>query len=149
METTTIHTAFAKAQSEFPKLSKDATNPFFKNKYVSLDNILEVVIPILHSNGLYLTQSPVSNHEEGIGVHTSIVHAETGEMIQGSFMLPLAKQDPQGAGSAITYARRYALQSILGLNFEDDDDANHASNKVTKNKLSNMSSEEQIDLLGY
>jgi len=127
---TTIHTAFAKAQSEFPKISKDATNPFFKNKYVSLDNILEVVLPILHKNGLYLTQSPWTD-DRGIGVATKIVHAESGEEEQSCFTLPLAKQDPQGAGSAITYARRYSLQAMLGLNFEDDDDANRASGKKT------------------
>ncbi len=122
----TIHTAFAKAQSEFPKVNKEASNPFFKNKYASLDNILEVILPILHSNGLYLTQSPVSN-EKGIGVHTAIVHADSGDSIEGEFYLPLAKQDPQGAGSALTYSRRYALQAMLGLNFEEDDDANSAS----------------------
>lgn len=49
-----------------------------------------------------------------------------------SFVMPLAKADPQGAGSAITYARRYALVSMLGLNVDEDDDGNHASNKVSQ-----------------
>lgn len=130
-----IHTSFAKAQSEFPKVNKEANNPFFKNKYASLDNILEVVLPILHKNGLYLTQGPVSD-ERGVGVNTSVTHVVSGDSIENVFTLPLAKQDPQGAGSAITYARRYALQSILGLNFEDDDDANVASKKtVSKTSL--------------
>jgi len=122
----TIHEAFAKAQCEFPLIKKTEINPFFKSKYADLSNILEVVMPILHKNGLYLTQSPVSS-EQGIGVSTSIVHIATGEMIRGSFSLPLAKQDPQGAGSAITYAKRYAIVAMLGLNVDVDDDGNTAS----------------------
>lgn len=123
----TLHKALAKAQSEFPLIKKTDKNPFFKSSYAGLPSILEVVLPILHANGLYVSQSPVSNIEEGIGVHTSIIHAESGEILQGSFRLPLAKQDPQGAGSAITYARRYALVSMLGLNVDEDDDGNSAS----------------------
>lgn len=130
MEKETLHTALAKAQSEFPNVKKEAKNPFFKNNYASLENILEVVLPIMQKNNLYLIQSPI-NEGERVGVKTRICHID-GECIEDQFTLPLAKNDPQGAGSAITYARRYALVAMLGLNTEDDDDGNHASGKSTK-----------------
>ena len=127
MEKSTIYTALAKAQAEFPTVKKSANNPFFKSKYASLENILEVVLPILHKNDLYIIQSPISEGER-IGVKTKICHID-GECIEDGFTMQLAKNDPQGAGSAITYARRYALVAMLGLNVEDDDDGNTASGK--------------------
>lgn len=127
----TLHKALAKAQSEFPLIKKEDKNPFFKSKYAGLPSILEVVLPVLHANGLYIVQIPISE-EERVGVHTQITHAESGESVAGSFTMALAKNDPQGAGSAITYARRYALVSMLGLNVDEDDDGNHASNKVSQ-----------------
>lgn len=127
----TLHKALAKAQSEFPLIKKEDKNPFFKSKYAGLPSVLEVVLPILHKNGLYLVQIPISESER-VGVETRITHAESGESVAGSFTMALAKNDPQGAGSAITYARRYALVSMLGLNVDEDDDGNHASNKVSQ-----------------
>lgn len=127
----TLEKAFAAAQADFPLVKKTDKNPFFKSKYAGLPSILEVVLPILHKHGLYLSQSPCSEGNN-IGVKTKIIHAESGEMMEESFVMPLAKADPQGAGSAITYARRYALVSMLGLNVDEDDDGNHASNKVSQ-----------------
>ena len=131
MENVTIHTAFAKAQTEFPKVKKEDKNPFFKSSYAGLPSVLEVVLPILHNNGLYISQSPISDGDK-VGVKTKIVHAESGEMLEDSFTMTLVKNDPQGAGSAITYARRYALVAMLGLNVDDDDDGNTASGKTPK-----------------
>jgi len=122
----TLNKALAKAQSEFPLIKKTENNPFFKSKYAGLASILEVVLPILHKNGLYLSQSPI-NDGDRVGVCTDIIHAESGESLESRFTLSLAKNDPQGAGSAITYARRYALVSMLGLNIDEDDDGNEAS----------------------
>lgn len=127
----TLHQALAKAQSEFPLIKKEDNNPFFKSKYAGLPSVLEVVLPILHKNGLFLVQSPISDGDR-VGVKTVIAHGESGESIEGSFTMALARNDPQGAGSAITYARRYALVSMLGLNVDEDDDGNHASNKVSQ-----------------
>lgn len=121
-----IHTALLKAQKEFPLIKKTDANPFFKSKYAGLPSILEVILPILQKYDLLLFQSPVSNGER-VGVKTIITYAPTGEQATGEFTMNLAKNDPQGAGSAITYARRYAIVSILGLNVEDDDDGNSAS----------------------
>lgn len=121
----TLYTQLLAAQLEFPKIKKDATNPFFKNKYASLDGMLEVVLPILHKNALVLVQNPI-NDGDRIGIHTQIFHTD-GDFIESKFTVTLAKNDPQGAGSAITYCRRYALTAMLGLNVEEDDDANTAS----------------------
>lgn len=136
MKEETLYTALLKSQTEFPNVKKSANNPFFKSKYASLDAILEVVTPILNKNGLFISQSPVSE-ENRIGVHTSIYYKD-GTKIDGTFTMTLAKNDPQGAGSAITYARRYALVAMLGLNVEDDDDANHASAKQPVKNSNNV-----------
>lgn len=120
----TLHKALAKSQDEFKTIKKDSTAKAgtFSYNYASLDSILEQVLPILHTNGIYISQSPI-NEGERVGVETKIIHAESGEMLEGKFTLQLDKNTPQGAGSAITYAKRYAIQSMLGLNFEDDTDA--------------------------
>ena len=123
---TTLHQALAKAQSEMPLVKKTENNPFFKSKYAGLPSVLEVVLPVLLKNGLYISQSPINDGDK-IGVKTRITHAESGEALEDSFTMTLAKNDPQGAGSAITYARRYALVSMLGLNVDKDDDGNVAS----------------------
>lgn len=141
MKDETIYTALLKSQTEFPNVKKSANNPFFKSKYASLDAILEVVTPILNKNGLFIAQFPV-NDDDRVGVYTAIYYKD-GTKIEGRFTMTLAKNDPQGAGSAITYARRYALVSMLGLNVEDDDDANHASSKQTVKSFSSD------DLLGF
>lgn len=125
-----IITALLNAQKEFPTVKKEDTNPFFKSSYAGLPSVLEVVLPVLNKHGLVVSQSPITLGDR-IGVETTIYHT-SGEFIESEFTLNLAKNDPQGAGSAITYARRYALVSILGLNVDEDDDGNVASNKTTK-----------------
>ncbi len=127
-----ITSALLKAQMEFPLVKKEDSNPFFKSKYAGLPSVLEAILPELNKNGLVLTQSPITDGDR-IGVETTIYHT-SGEFITSKFTLNLAKNDPQGAGSAITYARRYALVSMLGLNVDEDDDGNAASNKVIKQK---------------
>lgn len=128
-----IISALLKAQKEFPLIKKEDSNPFFKSKYAALPSVLEVVTPILIKNELVMTQSPITDGDR-IGVETTIYHV-SGESISSKFTMNLAKNDPQGAGSAITYARRYALVSMLGLNVDSDDDGNEASNKTTTKKL--------------
>lgn len=123
---TELSKALLEAQKEFPAIKKESDNPYFNSKYASLDNILSVILPILHKHGLIVTQFPI-DLDGRVGVRTQIIHAESGQMMESSFTLPLSKNDPQGAGSCITYARRYSVQSMLGLNVEDDDDGNKAS----------------------
>jgi hypothetical protein len=111
--------ALTKAQAEMSGAKKSAKNPFFKSKYANLEEVIHCVKEPFANNGLSFAQFPVS--EDGsAGVETIIMH-ESGEFISNSFMLKCAKNDPQGMGSAITYARRYGLQAAVGVPAEDDD----------------------------
>lgn len=119
-----IYKAISEFQSKCPLIKKDADNPFYKSKYAPLDSILPIITPILKEVGLVIVQIPNENT-----LVTKIVHLETGEVVEGSASLILDKQTAQGQGSAITYMRRYAIVSMLGLNTEEDDDGNKAENK--------------------
>ncbi len=111
-------------------IKKDATNPFFKSKYASLSNILEQIEMPLNESGLSFCQFPSGEH----GLHTILMHS-SGEFISDEYTMRPTKDDPQGLGSAITYQRRYALASILGLNIDDDDDGNEASKQVERKNV--------------
>ena len=116
--------ALANVKKEVGKLSKTETNPFFKSKYFDINSLIEQVEPLLEKNGLLLLQ-PILN-----GVVTSeIYHVETSQKVSSEISLG-SITDPQKLGSAITYYRRYTLQSLLGLQAEDDD-ANKASQVST------------------
>lgn len=116
--------AFRKAQSEMEAVKKDSTNPHFKSKYADINSIIECVTEILNRNNISFSQHPVST-ERGVGVTTILMH-DSGEWIQDSYALPLAKPGAQQGSGAVTYARRYGLQSICGLRAYDDDDGNKA-----------------------
>jgi hypothetical protein len=103
-------------------IKKDAKNPFFKSTYASLPNILEGINEPLIESGLSVAQFP--SGENGL---TSILLHESGEFISAEYQMRPVKDDPQGRGSCITYQRRYALASILGLNIDEDDDGNTAT----------------------
>jgi len=124
-----LATALNKAQAEMGGATKDAANPFFKSKYADLSAVVKAVKDAFATNGLSYTQFPI---EDGgrIGVETILMHV-SGEWLSNSFTVALSKQDAQGAGSAITYCRRYALQAIAGIPAEDDD-GNKASGKGGK-----------------
>lgn len=111
--------ALVKAQSSMAGATKSAANPFFKSKYANLEEVIRVVKEPFAENGLSFLQFPVSG-DGTAGVETIILH-ESGEFISNEFLLKCAKSDPQGMGSAITYARRYGLQSAVGIPSEDDD----------------------------
>ena len=115
-----IYKKLLAAKKEIGKISKDSTNPFFKSKYFDVNSLLEHVEPILQSHGLVLLQ-PIKDNV----VMTIIINSESGEQIESGLTLPNLT-DAQKIGSAITYYRRYTLQSLLGLQAEDDD-ANKAS----------------------
>jgi len=122
--------ALAKALVQFNakvgKISKDAKNPFFKNNYATLDNIIDEVRPILAEFGLNIMQLP-SGDGQNVQISTLLMH-ESGEWLESDVLtMKPVKNDPQGMGSAITYARRYALQSFLSLNTGEDDDGHNAS----------------------
>lgn len=111
--------AMAAAQSQMGAAIKGASNPFFKSKYADLGSVIEAIKPHFAANGLSYVQFPVSG-ESSVGVTTRLMHS-SGEWLEQDYFIPLGKMDAQAAGSAITYARRYALQSIAGIPAEDDD----------------------------
>jgi len=120
------------AQKAMPDLQKNAINPHFGSSYISLDSLMEQVLPVLNEHGFVLLQSPVALPENEPGLMTTLLHVETGEGFGGTMPLMVDKANPQGQGSAITYARRYALMSLLGLVADVDDDANSASTTTKK-----------------
>lgn len=118
--------AFCKAQSELTDPKRDAVNPHFKSKYVAIDDLLGAVRPVLNSHGLSIMQV-AGGDGSNITITTILMH-ESGEYIEYEpLTLKAVKTDPQGAGSAITYGRRYSLSAILGVAWDDDDDGNGAS----------------------
>ena len=126
---TKLAPALVKAQASMAGATKSAANPFFKSKYANLEEVIKVVKAAFAENGLSFVQFPVSG-DGTAGVETIIMH-ESGEFISNEFLLKCAKTDPQGMGSAITYARRYGLQSACGIPSEDDD-GNAASEPMSK-----------------
>lgn len=118
--------ALSKFQGEVKNPANTASNPFFKSKYAPLNDVLNLVRPILSKYGLSVVQAP-SGDGENIIVTTTLLHS-SGEFIEFQpLILKTDKATAQGAGSAITYARRYAISAILGISSEDDDDGNHAT----------------------
>jgi len=112
--------AFVRAQAGFGAILKTSINPHFNSRFAKLDACIEAVIDSLHKNGLALLQK-THEYEKGVAVETILMH-ESGEQISGGiFAVPANKQDPQGYGSALTYARRYSLMAVCGIAPEDDD----------------------------
>lgn len=127
-----IAPAFIKAKKAFAPAMKDKTNPAFRSKYADLGACLEAVEDALLENGIALYQE-TSEDPTGVTVETVLLH-ESGETIRGGKLhVPAAKQDPQGYGSALTYARRYSLMAACGIAPEDDD-GNAATKSARESK---------------
>lgn len=134
-----IAKALCAFQSELSGVKKNSKNPFFNSKYADLGEIWDSIREILTKNGLSVAQTSTKSIETistvDVNPKTGVITNETkfvtnvitvlmhtsGEYITGELSVPLAKSDPQGLGSAITYARRYALSAMLGIHSEDDD----------------------------
>lgn len=117
-----LSAALCRFHGAMGKVGKDSVNPHFRNKYASLSNIIEAVTPHLNAVGLTVVQMPTTE-----GLETLLLH-ESGEYI--SSLSTIAAKDPmnpQAVGSAITYARRYAMGAVLSLNIDEDDDATAAT----------------------
>ncbi len=118
-------TAFSAAllafQAEATGVVKDSKNPHFKNRYASLEAVVDEARPVLQRVGISWMQAPGSITAGNIGMTTLLMHAASGQWVMSDMDIPLGKQDPQGAGSAITYAQRYSLMASLGLPPVDDD----------------------------
>jgi len=121
-----LFAALVAAQAEMRNPPKDSINPHFKSRFADLATVLDTVKPVLARHKLGVIQMPCEVDGIGPGLATMLVH-ESGEFVRGVIALRPAKSDPQGVGAAMTYARRYGLQAVLGITADDDDDGNHAS----------------------
>lgn len=122
----TIYSKLLDFQKKVEVIKKDAKNPFFKNNYATLGNIISEVKPLLNSLGLVLTQPIIDGN-----IMSVIFDGETNESIKSEIPLPVGVK-PQDLGSAITYYRRYTLTSLLALEIDEDDDGNKASTTPVK-----------------
>lgn len=114
-----IFAALAKAQGKIQPASKDKANPFFKSKYADLSSVWDACRDALSDNGLSIVQFPLTK-PEGLCLVSLLGHS-SGQWIRSEVLIPLAKNDPQTTGSALTYFRRYSLSALVGVAPEDDD----------------------------
>lgn len=115
-----IYAALAAAQSAMGPALKEANNPHFRSKYADLGNVMDACLPALNANGIAVVQPPYDD-DSGRYVKTIFFHGETGQSIECRVPLIVQKNDMQGYGSAVTYARRYGLMAMAGIAPEDDD----------------------------
>ena len=126
--------AFAKAQGEIGNAHKDAKNPHFNSKYADLASVVDAIRPAAAKHGIAFFQDGTLVETNKILLTTRVIH-ESGEWIEHEMLMPVAKVDPQGFGSAMTYARRYALQAAFGV-APAEDDGNAASGVQPKQQYS-------------
>ena len=119
-------TALSKVQGELTYAKKDSANPFFKSTYADLESVWGACRSLLAANGLSVIQMPGNFFEGRMWLITRMCHS-SGEWIEQEMSVPVQKADAQGAGSALTYMRRYALAAFVGV-VQADDDGNAASN---------------------
>jgi len=124
--------ALVAAQGEFEPVGKDSLNPHYKSRFASLANVVDTIRPILAKHGLAVSQWP----SEGDTLVTMLLHS-SGQHIAAPMPLHLAKSDPQGMGSALSYARRYSLMAVLGLVSGDEDDDGQAASKSAGDAFDN------------
>lgn len=115
-----VAAALAMAQAQMGKALKSANNPHFRSKYADLASVMDACLPALNANGIAVVQ-PTVDDESGRYVETILLHGETDTELKCRVPLIVQKNDMQGYGSAVTYARRYGLMSMAGIAPEDDD----------------------------
>jgi hypothetical protein len=152
--------AMAKAFPEIEGATKDSNNPHFKSKYADLTSVSDAIKPALIKNGLFFAQL---THEQqgGVCVETIVCHESGEQMSFGKLFVPASKQDAQGFGSALTYARRYGLMTAFGVCPEDDDgnaavrtppQAEKASDRISEDQraaLLTMANQAGADMKGF
>ncbi len=148
-----INKALAKFQAEVKQPLKDADNPFFKSKYVPLENVVEAISKVAPNHGLSFVQWPLNDDQGRVGVATMLMH-ESGEFLEfDPVFMNAEKQTPQGAGSLITYLKRYSLSAVFGITSDQDDDANDSSGNQPHNKpqstggTGNRASDKQLNFV--
>lgn len=134
---TELAKALAAFQQEVKQPEKTAANPFFKSSYVPLEEVVKTINTFGPKHGLSFTQWPSTNEQGKPGVATLLLHS-SGEFIEyDPVYMKSDKDTAQGAGSVITYLKRYALSAVYGITSDEDDDGNNAtgnSGKKTQNK---------------
>ncbi|EAC6449906.1 ERF family protein [Listeria monocytogenes] len=130
-----LSVALSKFQEKVEQPAKTAKNPFFNSSYVPLEKVISAVKKHAPDLGLSYIQIPLTE-ENKVGVKTILMHS-SGEFVEfDPFMLSLDKNTAQGAGSALTYARRYTLSAAFGIASDEDDDGNDASGNTKANNSS-------------
>lgn len=124
--------ALAKAQGEMSGARADSENPYFKSTYADLSSVWEACRGPLSKNGLAVIQTTAAA-DQGVKVVTTLAHS-SGQWIRGELTMRPVKNDPQGIGSALTYARRYSLSGMVGIAPVEDDDGEGAMGRDTKPK---------------
>ena len=139
-----IAKALAAAQAEMRNPAFDSANPHYRSQFASLASVRNAVVPVLARHGIACTQD-VQTVEKGVACFTALWH-ESGESLTfGPLIMPATKPDAQGFGSAATYARRYHLQAVAGVVGDEDDDANTASGKATKEPITPRPDTSNVD----
>jgi hypothetical protein len=115
-----LHNKLFDIRHEIEGIQKNAENPYFKSDYLTLNGLLDALNPLLKKHNVLLMQ-PTLNGPESIGVLTQLIDLDSEERVESETLLPMVKHDPQAAGSAISYARRYSLMSLFSIKAEDDD----------------------------
>ena len=142
-----IYSVILQARGMIGAVTKNATNPFFNSNYADINNVIDTINPVCESLGLVWTQCPKVTKENQDILYTRLSLEDNPEQfIDSEVRLLLPSADMQKLGSAITYARRYALISMFGLETEDDD-GNSASKKPTPTQKRNLKINEAMDRL--
>lgn len=131
----------AKFRAQIKQPTLDASNPFFKSSYLTLTGLINSIDEAIKGTGLSYNQI-IADNGQAAAVQTIITHESGGILITKPFTLRPTKADPQGIGSATTYARRYQLQALFGIAGEKDDDGNAASNPQQRNQQYNRNNQQ-------
>lgn len=124
---TELAKAMLKVQQSVAPAAKDSNNTFANSRYASLNAVIDACRDALIAQSVWVVQYPVPAEAGHLGLVTKLVHGESGQWQASLMVVPLPKNDPQGYGSALTYARRYSLATLIGLVSEADDDAEAAT----------------------
>tara|TARA_R100000687_G_scaffold63453_1_gene51333 strand:- start:223 stop:783 length:561 start_codon:yes stop_codon:yes gene_type:complete len=147
MDNKNIYQVLLQARGMIGAVTKNAQNPFFKSNYADINNVIETITPVCESLGIVFTQCPRVTNANSDVLHTKITLQDNpDQFIESEIRLLLPSADMQKLGSAITYARRYALISMFGLETEDDD-GNSATKHLTPTQKRNLDINKAMDKL--
>ena len=138
-----IHSSFIAAQAEFGAAVKGAVNPHFKSRYADLSAVLEAVLPALNKHGLGLLYR-VHDCDVGVRLEAVVIHTSGEELSSGILHLPVAKNDSQAVGSALSYGKRYLATGLFSLQTADDD-----GNAATASMKGIFQGNISVDLAAY